>query len=183
MKLLLGYKVIRNRNWNWQIDVNYWQNRNKVTLPKDIEQIVIDGFTNEGLFAIDGQPLGVIQSAYTLKDTGTTAVSSKPTGVRIVDANGNYITSNEIGIIGDPNPDFKMTAYQYTELSRVSASVCSGIIPRVVICFLIQLVLLLVVVCLKTPTSIVFRCLFFLVLSRTGAPNDVQIKRFSGIFQ
>ena len=109
IEVALGYTVIRNRNWNWQLDVNYFQNRNKVSLPSDIEQIVIDGFTNEGLFAIDGQPLGVIKTAYTVKDSGTTAVSAKPTGLRIVDDNGNYITSNEIAITGDPNPDFKMT--------------------------------------------------------------------------
>ncbi len=120
IEIAAGYNVIRNRNWNWQIDVNYWQNRNKVSLPKDIEQIVIDGFTNEGLFAIDGQPLGVIKAAYTLKDTGTTAVSAKPTGLRIVDGNGNYITSNEIGIVGDPNPDFKMTGISTLSFKGIS---------------------------------------------------------------
>ena len=89
--------------------MNYFQNRNKVTLPSEIKQIVIDGFSNEGLFAIDGKPLGVIQGYYALRDTGSTAVSAKPTGQRIVDANGNYISSSNIGIVGDPTPDFKLT--------------------------------------------------------------------------
>jgi hypothetical protein len=102
--------VIRSRNWNWQMDVNFFRNRNMVTLPSDIKQIVIDGFTNEGLFAINGYPLGVIQASYALRDTGKTAVNSKPTGLRIVDNNGNYVSSNQLGIVGDPNPDFKMAA-------------------------------------------------------------------------
>jgi len=109
IEMQLGYTVLRNKDWNWQIDVNYFQNRNKVTLPSEIKQIVIDGFSNEGLFAIDGQPLGVIQGYYALRDTGSTAVSAKPTGQRIVDANGNYISSSNIGIVGNPTPDFKLT--------------------------------------------------------------------------
>lgn len=109
IELQLGYTVVRNKDWNWQIDVNYFQNRNKVSLPGEIKQIVIDGFSNEGLFAIDGKPLGVIQGYYALRDTGSTAVSAKPTGQRIVDANGNYISSSNIGIVGDPTPDFKLT--------------------------------------------------------------------------
>lgn len=109
IELQLGYTVVRNKDWNWQLDVNYFQNRNKVTLPSEIKQIVVDGFSNEGLFAINGQPLGVIQGYYALRDTGSTAVSAKPTGQRIVDANGNYISSSTIGIVGDPTPDFKLT--------------------------------------------------------------------------
>ena len=120
IELQLGYNVIRNKNWNWQVDVNYFQNRNKVTLPSDIKQIVIDGFTNEGLFAINGLPLGVIQGSYSLRDSGTTAVSTKPTGQRIVDNNGNYVSSNQLGIIGDPNPDFKLTGISTLSFKGIS---------------------------------------------------------------
>jgi TonB-linked SusC/RagA family outer membrane protein len=97
-----GYTVIRNKDWRWQIDGNFTLNRSLVSgLPDDIKQIVVDGFSNEGLFAINGQPLGVIQASYTKKDPKT--------GERLVDGNGNYISSNEIGIIGNPIPDFKLT--------------------------------------------------------------------------
>jgi len=120
IELQLGYNVIRNKNWNWQVDVNYFQNRNKVSLPSDIKQIVIDGFSNEGLFAIDGYPLGVIQASYAKRDTGTTAVSAKPTGQRIVDNNGNYISSNALGIVGDPNPDFKLTGISTLSYKGIS---------------------------------------------------------------
>jgi TonB-linked SusC/RagA family outer membrane protein len=106
-EIQLGITPIRTRNFQWEITANYTRNRNKVyDLPEEVKQIVVDGFSNEGLFAINGYPLGVIQSSYALRDSGTTAVSSKPTGERIVDANGNYITSGQIGITGNPNPDF-----------------------------------------------------------------------------
>lgn len=112
IELGLGYTVVRTKDWNWQLDGNFTMNRNKVSgLPDDIKQIVIDGFSNEGLFAINGQPLGVIQSSYTAKiDPKTLEASKNPLeGVRLVNASGDYVSSNEIGIIGDPNPDFKLT--------------------------------------------------------------------------
>jgi len=106
-EIALGLTPVRTRNFTWQLDLNYTRNRNKVfDLPADIEQIPVGGFSNEGLFAINGYPLGVIQSSYVLKDTGTTGVTGKNTGQRIVDENGGYVTSGEIGILGDPNPNF-----------------------------------------------------------------------------
>jgi len=30
IELQLGYNVVRNKDWNWQLDVNYFRNRNKV---------------------------------------------------------------------------------------------------------------------------------------------------------
>lgn len=102
IELGLGYTVIRNKNWRWQLDGNFTLNRSLVYgLPDFVKQIVIDGFTNQGLFAINGQPLGIIQGAYTLKDDKT--------GQRLVGDDGYYITSNALGIIGDPTPKYKMT--------------------------------------------------------------------------
>lgn len=102
IELALGYTVVRNKDWRWQLDANFTRNRNKVSnLPEDIKQIVIAGFSNEGLFAMNGQPLGVIQANFTQKDTKT--------GARLTNSNGDYISSTGIGIIGDPNPDFKLT--------------------------------------------------------------------------
>ena len=102
IELALGYNVIKSKNIKWQVDANFTVNRSMVSnLPKDVKQIVIDGFTNYGLFAMNGQPLGVIQASYATREAKT--------GQRIVDRNGDYITSTDIGIIGDPTPDFKLT--------------------------------------------------------------------------
>lgn len=101
VELGLGITPIRTKDWNWQVQGNFTLNRSLVyDLPADVKQIVIDGFSNEGLFALNGQPLGVIQASYTLKDSAT--------GQRLVDNNGNYISSGKIGIIGNPTPDFKL---------------------------------------------------------------------------
>ena len=98
----LGYTAIRNKNLKWQIDANFTQNRSLVFgLPAFVKQIVVDGFSNEGLFAMNDQPLGVIQSSFTVKDPKT--------GQRVVNGNGDYISSPNIGIIGNPIPDFKLS--------------------------------------------------------------------------
>lgn len=102
IELGLGYTVIRGKDWRWQLDGNFTLNRSKVSgLPSDVKQIVIDGFTNQGLFAMNGQPLGVIQATRTVRDAKT--------GERVVDGNGDYLVTPDIGIIGDPTPDFKLT--------------------------------------------------------------------------
>jgi hypothetical protein len=72
------------------------------------------------LFAIDGYPWGVIQGSYSLRDTGSTKVNATPTGKRIVDNNGNYVSSNQLGIVGDPNPDFKLTGISTLSYKGIS---------------------------------------------------------------
>ena len=181
IELQLGYTVVRNKDWNWQVDVNYFQNRNRVSLPSDIKQIVIDGFSSEGLFAIDGKPLGVIQGSYSLRDTGSTAVSAKPTGQRIVDNNGNYLSSNALGIIGDPNPDFKLTGistlsykgisfrmqWDYTQGGDMLAYTPGTVIGRGL-----------------TKDTDFDRLLPYILpgVKRDGTPNDIQISTSSAYF-
>jgi len=100
-----GVAIIRNRNFNWGIDVNFTRNRNKVTaLPEGIDQLVVAGFTDLGGFAKVGHPLGILQGYYVQRYNGP---NTKGQGQLVVDALGNYLVSTDIGIIGDPNPDFK----------------------------------------------------------------------------
>jgi TonB-linked SusC/RagA family outer membrane protein len=102
IELGLGLTPVRTKDWRWQLDGNFTLNRSKVShLPADIKQIVIDGFSNEGLFAINGKPLGVIQATATVRDPKT--------GQRVVDGNGDYLVTPDIQIIGDPTPLFKLT--------------------------------------------------------------------------
>ena len=118
IELALGYTVIRNNNWKWQLDGNFTLNRSLVRLPDDIKQIAVAGFTNEGLFAISGYPLGVIQSNYTQKYTDPS--SGKLTNQKLVDANGNYVSAPNIGIIGDPTPDYRITGISTLEFKGFS---------------------------------------------------------------
>ena len=108
----LGLTPVRNKDLRWQLDGIFTLNRSKVShLPDDIKQIVIDGFSNEGLFAINGQPLGVIQATHVIKvDPKTGQPTGDPLrGARLVGPAGDYVASTEIGIIGDPTPDFKLS--------------------------------------------------------------------------
>ena len=123
IELALGITPIRTKDWRWQLDGIYTMNRNKVShLPDDIKQIVIDGFSNEGLFAINGKPLGVIQATHVVKvDPKTGVPTGDPlNGTRLVSPGGDYVASSEIGVIGDPNPDFKMSGISTLEYKGFS---------------------------------------------------------------
>lgn len=100
IELGLGVAIIRARNFSWNFDVNFTRNRSKVlSLPAGVDQLVVAGFTDLGGFAKVGYPLGIMQGYYVQRDPKTNQL--------IVDGLGNYLSSTEIGIIGDPNPDFK----------------------------------------------------------------------------
>ena len=102
IELGLGYAVIQNKNWKWQLDALYTINESMVSdIPADLKEIVYAGYTDLGNFAINGYPLGMIKSYYFQRDPKT--------GQRIVGTNGDYVTSTTTGIIGDPNPHYKVT--------------------------------------------------------------------------
>ncbi len=87
---------IRSGDWNWDITANYTRNKSLVAkLPDGSKSILTNGFTNLGNFAIEGQPLNVIQGTY---------VPKAPDGQLIVTSTGSYDISNDIGIIANPNP-------------------------------------------------------------------------------
>jgi len=109
----LGVTVVRNRDWTWDLNGVFTLNRSKVhDIPDDIKQIVIAGFTNLGTFAMNGQPLGILQGNYRQVD--------EKTGKYIVDDNGYYLGSAGIGIIGDPNPKYKLTGISTLTYKNIS---------------------------------------------------------------
>ena len=101
IELGLGYTVIRNKNFRWQLDGLFTKNKSLVTgIPADLKAIRTAGFSNLGTFAINGLPLGVIQGK---------AFKKTADGQKLVGANGDYITADTISVIGDPTPDYKVT--------------------------------------------------------------------------
>jgi TonB-linked SusC/RagA family outer membrane protein len=122
IELSIGYTVIKNKNWKWQLDGLYSRNRSKVSdIPEDLKEIRTSGFTNLGTFAINGQPLGVIKGTAYVRDAK---------GNRIVGSDGNYILANEVSVLGDPNADYRMTGIStlsYKQFSfRVQADFTHG---------------------------------------------------------
>ncbi|MBI5859025.1 MAG: SusC/RagA family TonB-linked outer membrane protein [Sphingobacteriales bacterium] len=108
VELGLGYTIIKNKNWRWQVDGLFAKNKSNVSdIPTDLKEIVFAGYTTLGNFAINGQPLGVIKGYGYVRDVKS--------GQRVVQANGDYQIDNTISILGDPTPDFKMTGI--TEVS------------------------------------------------------------------
>jgi TonB-linked SusC/RagA family outer membrane protein len=102
IELAAGYTFIRNKNWTWKFDGIFSRNRSEVSnLPADLSEINYAGYTTLGNFAINGQPLGVIKGYRVSRDPKS--------GQRIVQANGDYQVDNKISVIGDPNPEFRMS--------------------------------------------------------------------------
>jgi outer membrane receptor protein involved in Fe transport len=89
---------VRTQDLTWDITVNWTRNRNiVVSLPEGSKSILVNGYTNLGNFAIEGEPMNVIKASY---------VPTSPDGDLIINSTGNYETSSDIGIIGNPNPDW-----------------------------------------------------------------------------
>ncbi|MEO5593443.1 MAG: SusC/RagA family TonB-linked outer membrane protein [Chitinophagaceae bacterium] len=102
IELAAGYTVIRRKNLSWQLDGNFTLNRSLVyDMPQDIEQIILAGFSTRGNIAKNGLPLGVIYGTYVQRDAKS--------GALVVDANGDYLTSADQRVIGNPTPDYKLT--------------------------------------------------------------------------
>ncbi len=115
IELAMGYTVIRSKNWTWQLDANFALDRSKVhSLPADIKNIEVNGggYSNLGGFAINGKPLGILQGSYTQIDPKS--------GKKIVDANGYFLSSSDIGIIGDPTPKYKLTGISTLSYKSIS---------------------------------------------------------------
>ncbi|NJN34141.1 MAG: hypothetical protein HC817_07735 [Saprospiraceae bacterium] len=92
---------IKLKDFSWDLRANFTKNISLVeSLPDDSKEILIDGFSDLGNFAVEGQPFGVIKGNFTERDAQ---------GRLLVTENGDWKASRETGIIGDPNPDFLLT--------------------------------------------------------------------------
>lgn len=94
----LWFTPIKSENFSWELGTNFTRNRSMVeSLPEGSKEILINGFSDLGNFAIEGQPMNVIKGTY---------VQKAPDGQLIINSSGDYKPGNEIGIIADPNPDW-----------------------------------------------------------------------------
>ncbi len=95
----LGINITPVRGkFTWQADLNLTHNEGTVdAIAEGVNQVLIDGYTNLGNFAIPGEPFNAIQGSPFVRDAS---------GALQVDAQGSYITGPSIAVIGDPNPDY-----------------------------------------------------------------------------
>ncbi len=94
---------ISTENFKWNTILNFDAYESTVTeLPggEDSALFLSGPFSNLGNFAIQGQPFNVMQGQVVQRDAA---------GNAIVGTDGLYLLEDEIGIIGDPNPDWHAT--------------------------------------------------------------------------
>ncbi|MEO7990871.1 MAG: SusC/RagA family TonB-linked outer membrane protein [Chryseolinea sp.] len=95
IELSLTGTVIKSESLTWDLTVNFTKNVSKVeSLPEGSKEILVNGYSNLGNFAIEGQPMNVIKGTY---------VERAPDGQYIITAEGNYKVASETGIIANPN--------------------------------------------------------------------------------
>jgi len=93
--------IVQNNDWNLSLTGNFTKNVSIVNRIADgVDQVAIAGFGNLGNFAIPGEQYGVIQGAPILRDDN---------GNPIVTGQGLYQNDPNLGIIGDPNPNYNAT--------------------------------------------------------------------------
>jgi TonB-linked SusC/RagA family outer membrane protein len=92
--------VKMNNGFQWDIIANWSLYRSEVKeLGGGLAQVQVAGFTDIGNYAIVGKPFNVIQGS----------MVERLNGERVVDSNGDWLFSDDIGIIGNPNPDWTST--------------------------------------------------------------------------
>lgn len=105
-----------NEGFQWDSNWIFFASESEVVDLPGGDDVFIAGFSNTGNYAVEGEPLGVIKGSYALRDAQGNYLINPTTG--------NIFDSNAVGIddkiIGDPNPDWKMTTvngFSYKGLS------------------------------------------------------------------
>jgi TonB-linked SusC/RagA family outer membrane protein len=97
LELQVNGTAVRKTDFTWDVTLNWNAWRSEVnSLNNNLKQVLVPGggYSNLGNFAIPGQPFGVIMGTYVPRTNGQ----------RTVTPSGDYQTSQDIGIIGNPIP-------------------------------------------------------------------------------
>ncbi len=114
LEIDLGIDVFRNSLVSWNTKLNFTSFQSEVIdLGNDTDQIAIAGFTNLGNFAVEGQPLGVIQGSRILRNDD---------GEAIINSNGRYTEEEGTFVIGNPIPDFTLNSINTVNYKNFSFS-------------------------------------------------------------
>ena len=94
----LRYNFFRNDDWNFELYGNFSRNENTVTSLRGASSIALTGGAISSR-AVEGQSLGVLWGTRARRDEQ---------GQLILDENGFPQLNREQGVIGDPNPDWRL---------------------------------------------------------------------------
>ena len=105
---------IRNRNFSWTTRFIFSRERNRVTNLGG-RKLMLAGIENAvGSYAIEGQPLGVLYG---------TAYERDEQGRMVIGDDGFPIMSNEMKVLGNPNPDWRLSWGNSLEYKKFTFSV------------------------------------------------------------
>ena len=113
VELDLGYNIIRNKDWRWDVNFIYSSVRNEVTKLGDGLNINLGGLAAVSARAIEGYPIGVLSGGRILRDEN---------GSPLFDENGFPLQDIVPGVIGDPNPDWQGSAFTTISYKNFSLS-------------------------------------------------------------
>ena len=100
IELGINVKPLRG-DIQWDMMLNFTRNRNNViSIFEGIDRVQVSGYSNLGNYAIPGEPYGVQYGENFLRNDDD---------VYVVDGQGAYQASGELGIIGNPNPNYNLT--------------------------------------------------------------------------
>ena len=99
IELELGGLVMEKGDFSWNAYANYTRNRNEVTDMSGVESILLSGFSGTSSRAVLGEAVGTLWGSKWDRDAS---------GAHVLDANGFPTVAIENGVIGDPNPDFRV---------------------------------------------------------------------------
>ena len=99
----LTVKPVQTKNFTWSVHAAFTRNRNIVKeLIEGVDRLQLRAlFNNFGPYLEAGKPFGFLRGEKTLRDSATGALLINP-------ATGGMIKANELDMIGDPNPDYKL---------------------------------------------------------------------------
>jgi len=115
IELELGYNVLKTSDWNVDVKLLFFKNRNEVTDLVGAESFALPtGLAGVNNRAVVGQQHGILWGARTLRDDS---------GNILYDANGFPRRDPIQGVIGDPNPDWQGSAIGSISYKKLSLSI------------------------------------------------------------
>lgn len=97
-------------NFRWNLFTTFTRNVNEVTeLVEGLDRIQFEGNGNQVPHAIPGQPFGVFYGTKFARDSNGNFIIDPATGWVWNSADNEILGTTANGIVGDPNPDFKMS--------------------------------------------------------------------------
>lgn len=110
-----GYTIYRNSDWNVNMTLMFFRNKNEVTNLVGAESFALPtGLAGVNNRAVVGYQHGILWGPKTLRDDS---------GNIVFDANGFPVRDAVEGVIGDPNPDWQGSAIASVSYKKLSLSI------------------------------------------------------------